>query len=66
MLVGSTFGDTREDPGGGFIKFAVKRALKQDKILHMEGELPSYSLVQGGVPYIDGFLCHRAAVHVPT
>ena len=34
--MGSTFGATWEDPGGGFIKFAVTRALKQDQIVHME------------------------------
>ena len=38
-LVGSTFGGTWEDPGSGFIKFTVKRALKQDQIIHMEGKL---------------------------
>ena len=37
--MGSTFGGTWEDPGGGFFKFAVKRALKQDQIVHMEGKL---------------------------
>ena len=37
--MGSEFGGTWEDPGGGFIKFAAKRALKQDQILHMEGKL---------------------------
>ena len=32
---------SHKDPGpeGGFIKFAVKRALKQDQTLHMEGKL---------------------------
>ena len=35
----STDGATWEDPGGGFIKFAVKRASKQDQTLHMEGKL---------------------------
>ena len=34
--MGSAFGATWEDPEGGFIKFAAKRALKQDQILHME------------------------------
>ena len=34
--MGSTFGGTWEDHGGGFFKFAVKRALKQDQIVHME------------------------------
>ena len=41
-LVGSAFGDIWEDPAeGGFIKFAVKRALQQDQTvtLHMEGKL---------------------------
>ena len=38
-LVGSTFGAIWEDPEDGFIKFAVKRALKQDQTLHMEGKL---------------------------
>ena len=32
-------GATWEDPGGGFIKFTVKRALKQDQTLYMEGKL---------------------------
>ena len=52
-IVGSKFGGTcREDPpgGGGFFKFAVKRALKQDQIVHMEGKLQvTYSLLQQGV-----------------
>ena len=39
MLVGSEFGGTWENPGGGFFKFAVKRPLKQDQIFHMEGKL---------------------------
>ena len=30
---------TWEDPEGGFIKFAIKRALKQDQTLHMEEKL---------------------------
>ena len=34
--MGSTFGGTWEDPGGCFFKFTVKRALKQDQIVHME------------------------------
>ena len=38
MLVGSEFGAFWEDAEGGFIKFAVKRASKQDQILHMEGK----------------------------
>ena len=29
----------REDPGGGFFEFVVKRALKQDQIVHLEGKL---------------------------
>ena len=37
--MGSEFGGTWEDPEGGFIKFAVKRASKQDQTLHMEGKL---------------------------
>ena len=37
--MGSIFGDTWEDPGGGFFEFSVKRALKQDQIIHMEGKL---------------------------
>ena len=37
--MGSTFGVTWEDPEGGFIKFAIKRALKQDQTLHMEEKL---------------------------
>ena len=37
--MGSTFGGTWEDPGGGFFEFAVKRALKQDQIVYMEGKL---------------------------
>ena len=39
MLVGSTFGGTWEDHGGGHFKVAVKRALKQDQIVHMEEKL---------------------------
>ena len=35
--MGSAFGAIWEDPEGGFIKLAVKRASKQDQILHMEG-----------------------------
>ena len=38
-LVESTDGATWEDPEVGFIKFAVKRALKKDQTLHMEGTL---------------------------
>ena len=38
-LVGSAFGAIWEDPEGGFMKFMVKRALKQDQTLHMEGKL---------------------------
>ena len=34
--MGLIFGGTWEDPGGGFIKFAAKRALKQDQTLYME------------------------------
>ena len=37
--MGSTFWGTWEDPRGGFFKFAVKRASKQDQTLHMEGKL---------------------------
>ena len=37
--MGSEFGAFWEDPEGGFIKFAVKRASKQDQTLHMEGKL---------------------------
>ena len=37
-LVGSEFGGTSVDPGRVFFEFAVKRALKQDQILHMEGK----------------------------
>ena len=37
--MGSEFGGSWEDPGGGFIKFAVQRALKQDQTLHMEEKL---------------------------
>ena len=36
--MGSTFGGTWEDLGGGFFKFAMKKALKQDQIVHMEGK----------------------------
>ena len=39
MLVESAFGAIWEDPEGGFIKFMVKRASKQDQTLHMEGKL---------------------------
>ena len=36
----STFGGTTwQDSGNGFFKFAVKRALKLDEIVHMEGKL---------------------------
>ena len=35
----SEFGGTWEDPGGSFFEFAVKRALKQDQIVHMEVKL---------------------------
>ena len=38
-----------EDPAGIFFEFAVKTALKQDQIVHMEGETSSYSLLQQGV-----------------
>ena len=38
-LVGSAFGAFWEEPEGGFIKFMVKRASKQDQTLHMEGKL---------------------------
>ena len=38
-LVGSEFGAIWEDPEGGFIKFTVKRALKEDQTLRMEGKL---------------------------
>ena len=37
--MGSTFVGNWEAPGGVFFKFAVKRALKQDQIVHMEGKL---------------------------
>ena len=37
--MGSEFWAIWEDHEGGFIKFAVKRALKQDQTLHMEGKL---------------------------
>ena len=37
--MGSAFGAIWEEPKGGFIKFTVKRALKQDQTLHMEGKL---------------------------
>ena len=37
--VGSVFGAIWEGPEGGFINFAVKRALKQDQTLHMERKL---------------------------
>ena len=37
--MGSKFEGTWEDPGGDFFEFAVKRALKQDQIVHMEGIL---------------------------
>ncbi len=38
-LVGSESGAIWKDPEGGFIKFMVKRASKQDQTLHMEGKL---------------------------
>ena len=50
MLVESEFGVIWEDPQGGFTKFVVKRASKQDQTLHMEGETSRYSILQGGVP----------------
>ena len=37
--MGSKFGGTWEDPGDYFFEFAVKIALKQDQIVHMEGKL---------------------------
>ena len=37
--MGSAFGGTWEDPGGGSLKLAVKRASKQDQTLHMEVKL---------------------------
>ena len=49
MLVGSTFGGTWEDPGGAFFKFAVKRALKQDQIVHMGGTFKLFSTSAGSV-----------------
>ena len=39
VLVGGPHLGVQEDPEGGFIKFAVKRALKQYQIVHMEGKL---------------------------
>ena len=51
MLVGSAFGGTLEDPGGGFIKFAVKRASKQDQTLDIEAP-------QAGGPINLKFLAH--------
>ena len=36
--MGPEFGAIWEDPEGGFIKFTVKRASKQDQTLHMEGK----------------------------
>ena len=35
----STGGATWEDSGGGLMKFAVTRALKQDQIVHIEWKL---------------------------
>ena len=43
----SVFGAIWEDPEGGCIKFAVKRASKQDKAYG--GETSHYSLLKGGV-----------------
>ena len=37
--MGSEFGAIWKDPEGGFTKFMVKRASKQDQTLHMEGKL---------------------------
>ena len=37
--MGSKFGGTWEDPGGVCFEFAVKTALKQDQIVHMEWKL---------------------------
>ena len=41
-LVGSEIEGTCEDSGGGFFKFAVKRAFKQGQIVHMEGKSPIF------------------------
>ena len=55
-LVGSAFGAIWEDPGGSFIKFAVKRSLKQDQTLHMEGKLKGIlSFGRGVIYYIISF-----------
>ena len=37
--MGFVFGAIWEHPEGGFIKFVLKRASKQDQTLHMEGKL---------------------------
>ena len=47
--MGSEFGAIWEDPEGGFIKLAVKRALKQDQTLHMEGKFHVIFYFMGSV-----------------
>ena len=47
--MGFEFGAIWKDPEGGFIEFAVKRALKQDQTHPYGGETSCYSLLQGGV-----------------
>ena len=37
--MGSEFGGTWEHSGGVFFESALKRALKQDQIVHLEGKL---------------------------
>ena len=49
-----------------FYQIRSKKSFKTRQNTQYGGGTSSYSLVQGGVPYIDGFLCHRAAVYVPT
>ena len=49
--MGSEIGGTLEDPGGGFFKFAVKRALRQESRPNSPygGETSIYLLLQQGV-----------------
>ena len=62
MLVGSTFGGTWEDPGGGFFKFAVKRALKQDQTVHMEGKLQFIRYFSSQTYALLIFYCNKNAI----
>ena len=50
-LVGSTFGAIWKDPEGGYIKFVIKRASKQDQTLHMEGKFTLFSTSGRSEPF---------------